>query len=182
MINTLSLVSIVCLLKGIFGGSRLYSVCIPSVLSLKKLNNPRTQTHSFWLLWKVSKALDRILLYCNLNKSTSLTKEVYVATYFEDVLLILKGFCNSEAARGTTKYRLCVYYNRNFCYPERCLSCSLGLQFLAKPFQMDMPCSTWCEWKLFRLHLKEGISITVLAEIIANPKKILFVTADACCQ
>lgn len=126
--------------------------------------------------------MDRVHLYCNPNKSASLTNEIYVAIYFEDVSLILKVLWSLEAARQNTKYCLFVCYNRRFCYLERCLSCSLGLQFLPSPFQMDVPCSIRCEWKLFRLRLKEGIAMTLLREIITNPEKLLFVTADACCQ
>lgn len=104
---------------------KFYGICIASVLSLKKLKNVRTQTQ-FLTTVKSVQSLDRVLLYCNPNKAMSLTKEIYVATYFEDVSLIFKGLWNLEAARGTTKYCHFVCCNRNFCYLEGCLSYSLG--------------------------------------------------------
>lgn len=153
--------------RNFFFGVKLYGICIASVLSLKKLKNLRTQTQ-FLTTVKSVQSLDRVLLYCNPNKAMSLTKEIYVATYFEDVSLILKGLWNLEAARGTTKYCHFVCCNRNFCYLERCLSYSLGflisIQALSDGFA------------------KASISITVLTEIITNPKKLLLSTAVACCQ
>lgn len=158
--------------------SRLCGVCIASVWSLKKLGSPRTQSHDFWQLWEVSQALQRVLLYWNSNKPVSLTKETYVAMYFENVF---PNFWRClGVGRGNTRYCLCDCCNRNAYYLTQ--SCSLGPQFVSESFQLAVPRSVWCQWELFALHLKEGMSITVLTEIITKPKKLLFATADACCQ
>lgn len=148
-----------------------------------KLNEtwkPKDPTHNFWQLWEVSQALHRVLLYSNSNEPVSLTKETYVAMYFEDVSLTFRGVKSLGVGRGTTKYCHCVHCNRNVYYLTQ--SCSPGPQFVPEPFQLAVPCSIWCQWELFALHLKDGISITVLTENITNPKKLLFATADACCQ
>lgn len=95
--------------------------------------------------------------------------------YFEDVSLTFRDVQEQEEGLLNTVF---VFVATQMFKPEL----SLGPQCLSESFQLAVPRSVWCQWELFALHLKEGISITVLTEIITEPKKLLFATADACCQ